>query len=69
MDARVYFHLVDAIAGASSIAELASVRDLIAGAEMHPKEREALGRAYYARERTLRGPDAEIPKAPAERAD
>jgi len=69
MDARVYFHLVDAIADASSVAELTTVRDMIDGAEMHPKEREALGRAFQARERTLRASDAEVPKLPAERAD
>ena len=69
MDARVYFHLVDAIADASSVAELSTVRNLIDDAEMHPKEREALGRAFNARERTLRGSDAEVPKQQAERAD
>ena len=69
MDARVYFHLVDAIADASSVAELSTVREMIASAEMHPKEREALGRAFQARERSLRGSDAEIPKPVTERAD
>ena len=69
MDARVYFHLVDAIADASSIAELSGVRDMIDGAEMHPKEREVLGRAFQARERTLRAADSEVPKLPAARAD
>jgi hypothetical protein len=69
MDARVYFHLVDAIADASSVADLATVRNLINDAEMHPKEREALGRAFNARERVLRGSDAEVPKPQAERAD
>ena len=69
MDARVYFHLVDAIADASSITELSTVRDMIDGAEMHPKEREALGRAFQARERTIRGSDSEVPKLRVERAD
>lgn len=69
MDARVYFHLVDAIADASSITELSTVRNMIDGAEMHPKEREALGRAFDARERSIRGSDSEVPKLPVERAD
>jgi hypothetical protein len=69
MDARVYFHLVDAIADASSVAELSTVRNMIDGADMHPKEREALGRAFQARERSLRGSDTEVLKPPAERAD
>ena len=69
MDARVYFHLVDAIADASSVADLSTVRDLIDGAEMHPKEREALGRAFQARERTIRASDSEVPKVAVERAD
>ena len=69
MDARVYFHLVDAIADAASVAELSTVRNMIDSAEMHPKEREALGRAFTARERTLRGTDTEVAKPRAERAD
>jgi hypothetical protein len=69
MDARVYFHLVDAIADASSIAELSPVREMIDSAEMHPKERQALSRAFQARERTLRGSDTEVAKPPVERAD
>jgi hypothetical protein len=69
MDARVYFHLVDAIADASSITELSTVRNMIDGAEMHPKEREALGRAFDARERSIRGSDSEVPKLPVQRAD
>ena len=69
MDARVYFHLVDAIADASNVADLFTVRRMIDSAEMHPKEREALGRAFQARERTLRGSDSEVVKQPAERAD
>ena len=69
MDARVYFHLVDAIADASSVADLSTVRDMIDGAEMHPKEREALSRAFQVRERTIRGSDSEVPKVPVARAD
>lgn len=69
MDARVYFHLVDAIADASSVAELSPVREMIDSAEMHPKERQALSRAFQARERTLRGSDTEVSKPPVERAD
>jgi hypothetical protein len=42
---------------------------MIDGAEMHPKEREALGRAFDARERSIRGSDSEVPKLPVQRAD
>jgi hypothetical protein len=68
MDARDYFHLSDAIAAASSAAELSVTRETIASTTMHPIERRALERAIAAREQALTA-DVPVPRPPVIRAD
>ena len=69
MDARVYFHLLDSIAAATNVTDLAAVRTLIHNTEMHRLEREALDRSITARERLLRVSEIEVERAAAPRAD
>jgi len=70
MDARVFFHLTDSIATASSAAELAATGDLIRASEMHPTERRVLERAVRRREEALRASDGAVPQPTiAPRAD
>lgn len=69
MDARAYFRLTDAIAAATSSADLAAVREVVHEVEMHPTERRAIERALRARETALRGGDSPVPRPPVERAD
>jgi hypothetical protein len=68
MDARVYFHLLDSIAAASSTMELAEVRTLVETTVMHRLERDALERSMFARERLLRVSEIEVER-PSVRAD
>jgi len=69
MDARVYFHLLDAIASAASAAELTAVRTVVNGTEMHRLERAALERNLAARERLLRVAEVEVQRPAPPRAD
>ena len=69
MDARVYFHLLDSIAAAANAAELASVRTLVSGTDMHRLERDALERSMAARERLLRVSEIELERPSAARGD
>jgi hypothetical protein len=69
MDARVYFHLLDAIASAASAAELTAVQTLVNGTEMHRLERAALERNLAARERLLRVGEIEVQRPAPPRAD
>lgn len=69
MDARVYFHLLDSIAAADNVAELAQVRTLVTNTEMHRLERGALERSLAARERLLRVSEIEVRRDEITRAD
>ena len=69
MDARVYFHLLDSIAAAESVADLAEVRTLVTKTEMHQLERGALERSMAARERLLRVSEIEVRRDEIKRAD
>ena len=69
MDARVYFHLLDSIASATNVFELAEVRTLVTSTDMHRLEREALERSIAARERLLRVSEIEVERVSASRAD
>ena len=57
MDARIYFHLSDAIATAETSGDLAATGDLIRATEMTPLER----RALETREAQLRSGDVAAP--------
>ena len=61
MDARVFFHLTDAIATAKSAADLEATRDLVRASELHTVERRALERALQIRRDALRLGDAGVP--------
>jgi hypothetical protein len=69
MDARVYFHLLDSIAASANAAELAVVRTLVNGTDMHRLERGALERSMAARERLLRVSEIEVQRLSPPRAD
>lgn len=69
MDARVYFHLLDSIASAADVTELAAVRTLVSTTAMHRLERDALERSLAARERLLRVSEREVERPSAPRAD
>jgi hypothetical protein len=69
MDARVYSHLVDSIAGAADASELSAVRELITATEMHQLEREALEHNISIREELLRTADAEVARPSPARGD
>ena len=68
MDARVYFHLLDSIAAASTTLELAEMWSIVETTAMHRLERDALERSMFARERLLRVSEIEIER-PSARAD
>ena len=53
MDAALYFELVDAVANANGLVELAAVTRRVMAAEMHPLERRVLDRALRARGEAL----------------
>ena len=70
MDPRMYSHLSDSIASASSADEIATMRELMRTTELHPLERQALERVLRSRADALRlVGDAVVYRAPAERAD
>jgi len=62
MDARIYFHLSEAIATAETSADLAATSDLIRATDMTLPERRALRRALEMREAVLRS-DCAAPSA------
>jgi hypothetical protein len=62
MDARVFLHLTDSIATATSAADIEVARDLVRAGAMHTIERRALERALQIRRDALRLGDAAVPR-------
>ena len=63
LDVRIFFHLTDAIATATTADDLAVTSELVRATAMDDQERRALERAVQLRTETLRaGGDAAVPR-------
>ena len=69
MDARRYFEITDAIAGAKSAEALDALHAVVRTTEMHPLERQALERVLRTRADTLKLSEIVVPLPKPERAD